>query len=222
MDIKKASIEGRMSDVVSLDELENNRSSYESGPVAVEVSRGNDKFVLPYRQDNTKADRPGVYKVSDEAKFDLIVYPNKSDEEDYQPEVIDFNNTSSMQEYISKREQVRDIEREILTSPDNIFKPHITEDDSPEMRGLKSAIIAKHIDIDKYADRFGVNFPNDKRKMRDDKITLFLLKRMCECLDIDAKLTFSDANPNVPNPMGDPIEVELTSSTIEDEDENQE
>ena len=77
----------------------------------------------------------------------------------------------------------------------------------------KAAVInAKNIDIDKYADRFGENFPNDKRKLKDEKITLFLLKRMAECLDMNVDLIISDKSPNVPNPIGIPIKVSLTGN----------
>ena len=78
-------------------------------------------------------------------------------------------------------------------------------------------IDVQNIDIDKYADRFGENFPNDKRKMKDDKITLFLLKRMAECLDMNVDLIISDKNPNVPNPIGMPIKVSLTGNGDETE-----
>lgn len=42
------------------------------------------------------------------------------------------------------------------------FIPIVSNLDSPEMQRLKSAIIAKHIDLDKYSDRFGENYPNIK------------------------------------------------------------
>lgn len=220
MNFKKTSLEGRMVDVVSLSELENHRDIYSNGSTGVEVNKGNKKYILPYRSDNTKLDKPGVYKISDKAQMDIIVYPEKRNESQYQPEVIDFSNSSSMQDYMSKREKCRDIEREILTSPDNIFKPHIEENDTPEMKGLKKAILAKNIDIDKYADRFGENFPNDKRKMKDNKITLFLLKRMCEGLDMKAELIISDVSPSVPNPIGNPIHIQLTNNNIIEDDED--
>lgn len=220
MDLKRANLEGKMVDVVSLSELENHRNLYSQSPTGVEVDRDGESYILPYRNDNTKLDKPGVYKFSDKGKMDVIVYPNKYNAKDYQPEVVDFSNISSMQDYIDKREKCRDIEREILTSPDNIFKPHIEEDDTPAMKGLKQAIIAKHIDIDKYADRFGENFPNDKRKMKDNKITLFLLTRMCEGLDMDAELVIRDASPNVPNPIGNPIHIKLTNSNVVEEDDS--
>ena len=88
------------------------------------------------------------------------------------------------------------------------------------MKALKQAITAKNIDIDKYADRFGENFPNDKRKLKDEKITLFLLKRMAECLDMNVDLIISDKSPNVPNPIGIPIKVSLTGNLEEVEGGN--
>ena len=53
-------------------------------------------------------------------------------------------------------EKLKTLEREILTSPDkNLTIPEISELDSPAMKGLKKAITAKSINLDKYADRFG-------------------------------------------------------------------
>ena len=191
MDLKKANIEGKLSDVITLEQLQDYRDLYNTGPVAIEVKRedNGETYILPYRSASQKMDKPGVYPVSVKGGIDLIMYPT-----------ID---------------KVRDIERDILTSPDNVFTPHTSESDSPEMRGLKEAIKAKHIDIDKYADRFGENFPNDKRKMKDDKITLFLLKRMCECLDMKAELIISDANPDVPNPIGHSIHIAIAGNVNE-------
>ena len=52
------------------------------------------------------------------------------------------------------------------------------------MRAMKESILAKSIDLDKYKDRFGTNYPNDKRKMKDSDITLNMIERMCKNLDI--------------------------------------
>ena len=102
-------------------------------------------------------------------------------------------------------------EKEILTNPDNIFIPTISEKDSPAMRGLKQAIIEKRIDIDKYQDRFGKeNFPNDKRKFKDTDITMFMMNRMNKALDIKATLILEDKSPDVPNPIGRKISIDLT------------
>ena len=216
MDLKKANIEGKLSDVITLEQLQDYRDLYNTGPVAIEVKRedNGETYILPYRSASQKMDKSGVYPVSVKGGIDLIMYPTKH-KSDYQPEVIDFSNNENIREYYNKIDKVRDIERDILTSPDNVFTPHTSESDSPEMRGLKEAIKAKHIDIDKYADRFGENFPNDKRKMKDDKITLFLLKRMCECLDMKAELIISDANPDVPNPIGHSIHIAIAGNVNE-------
>ena len=158
-------------------------------------------------------DRAGVYELGNVGY--LIKYPDKRIEKEYKPNVIDFNNVTTIQQFIDKQEKVKDVERDILCNPDNIYKPIIGENDSPEMKAIKEAIRAKNIDIDKYADRFGENFPNDKRKLKDDKITLFLLKRMAECLDMNVDLIITDKSPDVPNPIGIPIKVSLTGNSDE-------
>jgi hypothetical protein len=217
MELKKASLEGRLVDVISFDRLKETKELYKdtnySAGVEVETSTG-DKFVLPYRDNmSINAGKPGVYS---EGNIGYIIsYPTEEQAELYKPEVIDFNKTNTIQDFINKQDRIKDVEREILCTPDNIYRPPLKESDSPEMRALKQAIIAKKIDIDKYADRFGENFPNDKRKLKDEKITLFLLKRMGECLDMNIELTITDKNQNVPNPIGIPIKVSLTSNEDE-------
>ena len=218
MDLKKAKIEGSMMDVVSIDKLYNNSELYESGDVAVEVinPKNDEVYFLPYRPNYITKDKPGVYKFGNVGSF--IVFPEKENTE-YQPkdeDIVDFTNINNIQEYMDKQVKARNIEHEILTTPDNIYTPPFKETDTPEMRALKEAITEKHIDIDKYASRFGDNFPNDKRKLKDDSITLFLLKRMCQCLDMKAELTITDVNKEVPNPIGHPIHVSLTVNNNEE------
>ena len=78
------------------------------------------------------------------------------------------------------------------------------------MKAMKEAINLKHIDIDKYEPRFGPNFNNDKRLLKKDSITFRKLKDVCEALDMKATLKLEDANPNVPNPIGKKIAIDLT------------
>lgn len=219
MDLKKASVEGRLVDVVSFEKLEESKELYASAgnPTAVEVKTcTGEQFILPFNDRTTMSnDRAGVYPFGNVGY--IIKYPDKKYKKEYQPDVIDFGDVDSIQGFINKQDRVKDVEREILCSPDNIYKPAIGEHDAPEMKAIKEAIRAKNIDIDKYADRFGENFPNDKRKLKDDKITLFLLKRMAECLDMNVDLIISDKNPNVPNPIGMPIKVSLTGNGEETE-----
>jgi hypothetical protein len=150
----------------------------------------------------------------------MIVYPDEKDKAEYQPEVIDLANSRSMEEYMIKQGKLKDIEKEILTTPDNIFTPHISDEDSPLMKGLKKAVIKKHIDIDKYADGYGENFPNDKRKFKDHDISIKLFERHVDVLGIKAVLVLTDASPDIPNPIVDPIYIPLNYS--EDNSEGEE
>ena len=88
------------------------------------------------------------------------------------------------------------------------------------MRALKMALNAKNIDIDRYAGRFGENFPNDKRQLKNGSATLKIIKRFCDNCDVEAVLTFKDRSPDVPNPMNTEITVSLTDFVYDDEDEN--
>jgi hypothetical protein len=222
MELKKASLEGHLVDVISFEKLKENKELYTTTNTAagieVNTSTG-ESFVLPFKDKGSPInDKAGVYTVGNVGY--LIKYPDKRYKNEYKPDVIDFNETETIQDFINKQEKVKDVEREILCTPNNIYKPPIRETDAPEMKALKQAITAKNIDIDKYADRFGENFPNDKRKLKDEKITLFLLKRMAECLDMNVDLIISDKNPNVPNPIGIPIKVSLTGNFEEVEGGN--
>ena len=211
--MKKSKVEGKILDVVSYDEYTSNPELYANSCTGVELERDGKNYVLPHRSTLYSADRPGIYNMGAINKF---VFPNKDNEENYTQEIIDLSDAENISQLVSKMDKVRDIEREILTSPDNIFQPVITEKDSQIMRGLKEAVISKNIDIDKYSDRFGDNFPNDKRQFKRPEITLFMFERMCEKLDMKAQLIITDKNPDVPNPMGKTIVVDLIS---DDEDE---
>ena len=220
MNFKRSKIEGRMVDVVSIEDLQSNPQLYATGSVAVEVETADKvNYILPYRPNiNIQPGvelRPGVYNLGSVGH--AICYPSSDDAEEYQPEVIDLTSAASMEEFISKQGKLKDIEKEILTTQDDIFRPIITDDDTPEMRALKTAVIQKHIDLDKYADRFGENYPNDKRKFKDSSISLMLLKRFGENLDMNIQIKISDANPNVPNPMGNPVTIQLTTPGVGDD-----
>lgn len=212
MNLKRAKVDGKMCDVINLEELHDNIDLYKSGSVGIQISKDNEQYVLPYKQSIQYTQdtvlRPGVYPLGNIGE--VFVFP-EDDIQYYQPEIIDFSDTKSMEEYLLKQGRLKNIEKEILTTQDNIFKPPVSDNDTPEMKALKLAIAQKNIDIDKYAGRFGENFPNDKRKMKDDKISLLLLKRIGEALDMNIQIKISDANPNVPNPMGNPIVVQLTT-----------
>lgn len=208
MDIKRAKIDDKILDVVSYETYAANPELYQNTNTAVEMEAYGQQYVLPCR--GISDDRPGLYPIGN--TMDIVRRPS-DDMVEYQPQnVIDFSQVSNMADMISKQSQLRNLEEEILTNPDDIFVPLIREDDSPEMVGLKQAVISKNIDLNKYAQRLGSNYANDKRIFKDKKTTLFKMIRICDALDIEVSLTFKDKTSSVPNPMGKEVNVVLNGA----------
>ena len=76
------------------------------------------------------------------------------------------------------------------------------------MIGLKQAVIDKEIDINKYQSRFD-QFSNDRRKFKNHKISLDKFVSIAKSLDMKATVIIEDSSPNVPNPIGHKIVVDL-------------
>lgn len=210
-EIKRLLSEGAK-DIVTFDEYSNCKELYANTKTAIEVEDPNGVLLaLPYR---SKGDgRPGIY---DEGVFSHIVLPEEENSiyvENAQ-NVINLSDSKNVNEYMQKQELLKDLETESLTSPDNIFEPPFLNDDTEEMRGFKEAIKAKGIDIDKYEDRFGKNYPNEKRLMKGSKISIEKLKYIGDRVDMDVYITFKDKNPDVPNPMGIEITKKITSEGL--------
>lgn len=209
--IKKSQINGRIYDVCSLDDYLRYRESYLQGYVAVQM----DGYVLPVVPSLDCTAGVSIPNVTPGSK-PLAVYckqPDQSDPHynDYkESNIIDYSDVNTMAEFVKKQNVVRSLEKDVLTNPDNIFVPKIEQSDSPAMKAIKQAVIDKHIDIDKYEPRFGSNFNNDKRLFNKENISLPMCVRVCNALDIKATLTLENASDDVPNPMKEPITVELT------------
>ena len=202
--MKKAKIDGKIVDIESLEDISKKPTEYPTGYTAIET----DKFILPLRGKNDI--RPGVYIGS---AISRVVEPNEDEISDYSTnEIIDFSDVDNIQEVIEKQEELRSMERTILVNANNIFTPRIRENDSPEMVALKQAVIKKNIDIDNYEPRFGSNYNNDKRLFDKSSITLVKLRSMLKNLDMKGTLIIEDANPDVPNPIGESIVVDITSN----------
>ena len=225
MSKKFALIGGRNMSVFDIDQITQDKSSFieDDQQSAIVVNRGGSDVVLPVRT-GTSFDKPGYY-ISQNNPFGFIRYPETEEEKKmYIPPqecIIDFEKHNNIQDHLEKIESLTGVINQYLETPadgSNVFRPPLSEMDSAEMRGLKQSIIAKNIDMDKYAERFGPNYPNDKRKMKDSSITSFLLKRACKNLDINVDLVFSDAGPNVPNPMGKTITINMVPGISNDID----
>lgn len=203
--IRKAKICDALYDVISYEELIANKEIYMNyvGRVAVDH---NDGLIYPLR--NPTDIRPGCYIMGG-----VIIFkpPYGSEAAFYSAaNVINFSQARNYREIIEAQDKLNKAERSILTTIENVTIPEIGENDTPAMKALKQAIINKHIDLDKYDYRFGVeNYPNDKRLLKRNSITLPKLMTYANALDIAVTMTLEDKSPDVPNPMGNPIVVEL-------------
>lgn len=212
----KAKIGDTIYDVVTYEEYVANRAYLNPAYTAIKHTDG---FLYPIRKNGDF--RPGMY---DSGPMDFFVPPTGSDAGVYSQQcIIDFDKAETFKEIIQCQQKLASEERSILTTINNQYVPEIGENDTPEMQALKQSITDKHIDLDRYEHRFGPNYNNDKRLLKKDSITFGKLRTVCNALDIKASLTLEDASPDVPNPMGRSITVDLTGpgmSVIDNESED--
>lgn len=215
---RRTSVDGKIMDVVTPEEYEQNLELYGNQSTAIEtICPDGQTYILPNRKPTD--DRAGIYQAG-------LVYFIRDPESETEKQmylrdnltIIDYNDVNNVTDFINKQGQLRNIESEILTDIDNVYTPQIDyELDTPEMQALKEAVGRKHCDIDKYAKRFGPNFLNDKRLLRGHSITLNKLIRICDKMDMEVELTIRDAHPDVPNPMEGEIVTKVTSGGNTDE-----
>lgn len=208
--MKKAKIGRRILDVI--DESEFIRRSSLNPDIVASLAEDTaiekDGHVYPVTRQYSK-DVTGVTDLGKVLLYSLTDQDKNADE--YKVEnVIDFENVKSLQESISKQNQLMSAERTILVSPENIFTPVIKEEDTPEMKLLKQAICLKGIDLDNYKRRFGSDYNNDRRLFEQNSITFFKLKRLAEIMDMNVSLSLED-KPGAPNPIGEKLTIQITS-----------
>lgn len=206
MSLEKAKIGDAIYDVIDIEEYYRSPSSYGS----FTAIRAGDGYVYPIR---SKTDnRPGFYPTGG---LDFFKPPTDGESSTYSTQnIINFSEATTLREIIKAQQKLMNDERSILTTIDSVFAPEIQDDDTPEMKAVKTAIIDKHIDLDKYESRFGPNYNNDKRLLRKNSITFGKLRSICDALDMKATIIIEDAAPDVPNPIGRSISAELTSNSI--------
>ena len=208
--MKKAKIGRRILDVIDESEFIR-RSSLNPNIVASlaeDTAIEKDGHVYPVTKQYSK-DVTGVTDLGKVLLYSLTEQDKNADE--YKVEnMIDFENVKSLQESISKQNQLMSAERTILVSPENIFTPVIKEEDTPEMKLLKQAICLKGIDLDNYKQRFGSDYNNDRRLFEQNSITFFKLKRLAEIMDMNVSLSLED-KPGAPNPIGEKLTIQITS-----------
>lgn len=153
----------------------------------------------------TNGNTDGVKVTSNYSK----VYLPSGNEDKYTKEAtnfVDFTNAASMKELLDKNSVASEVERAVLTSPDDITVCKRNESDSPLITILKDAIDKKHIDMHSYQSRFSPNFTNDMRIIDGDDITMKKAISFCQNLDLAMKISIEDKDQNVPNPIGTVLE----------------
>jgi len=209
--VRKGKVLGKMYDVITPEEYSQEPDIYNNNFTAIQK----DNILYPISKTSAK---PGFFVKNQIVSF--FIDPPEEEREQYSADtVIDFTQVSNIKEMIDKSTSLEDIERKILCTPDNIYVPYMDSKDAPEVRGLKEAIEAKHIDLDKYEDRFDGNYNNDRRLLNKNNISLGKYRKISDALDIKVTLILEDKHPNVPNPMGKTITVELTSGGDDSSDE---
>lgn len=203
-------INGRLYEIATLDDYSKNPDAYLNGYTAIDIGQQRVYPVIP-----TTSPNPGImFRPS--SPFSYVRDPDPDDHQYDRENIIDFTDVKSYKEFIEKQNMVRELEKDILTTPDNVYVPPEDVNDTPAMKALKEAVKDKHIDLDKYEPRFGSNYNNDKRIFNKPNISLPMLVRMCNALDIKATLTLEDQamddGSETPNPIGKTITVELTST----------
>lgn len=216
--VTKAAINGQVVDVISTENYFENPDLYKNSSYAMR-SKQNKNILLPIKNEySDNCTIPGIYSLGNVACVEIL--PDEAFEKRYIPDqYISMSNKDDIVDIIKKMDAVKKLDEPFITSPDNITNIPIRDNDQPEMKALKMALNAKNIDIDKYAGRFGENFPNDKRQLKNNNATLKIIKRFCENCDMEAILIFRDKNENVPNPMNKEIMVSLTEPVSDETEE---
>lgn len=211
--VSSAMIKGESYNVLNYEDFCDSKSLWDMGGIAVKEQVGDDTYVLPYRgQYNEKANnQPGIYS-DGSLNFEVLPKKNSDDEENYKNiPVITISSDDDIESILEKENVLSKLAEPWITSPDNITQIVIKDTNDPAMKLLKTSINEKHCDMDKYQSRFGQNYPNDKRQLNNDTVTLKIINRYCENLDMEAILTIRDKNPGVPNPLKRPISISLSS-----------
>jgi len=194
----KAFIEGKIYDVINFNDF--GYVEYRGNSLAINM--GN--CILPLRFTNTIL-KPGIYT---DGIFYFPVYPRDENEAmEYSVQhLARFVDADTFKDVMAAKEKLEKDEYNHLVTSDKVFTPVIdTVNDSPLIIGLKKAVTAKQCDINRYAEKFGPDFNNDRRKFNGHDITASKYASISSNLDIRTTLIIEDMNPNVANPMGEKI-----------------
>ena len=201
---KTAVVDGKLTNVLTEQEYSENYKLYENNQnmyanSAIEVTTKSGDYILPFR--NKTDNLPGIYS---EGFLYFVREPvTEDDREKYKSsniDVTDLRDSKSIEDFMSKTKIIKDMEASTLSGSDDVFIPPLLEED-----------------INKYSQRFGDNFLNDKRIFKTGSVTMNKLISISKNLDMEVELVLRDASDNVPNRMGKEVRVILTGDQYDNE-----
>lgn len=207
MNYKNYMVNGRLTNVISMDEYSKYQDMYSPGSATIEKEKDGKKFYLPIR--SSVENEPGVYPIGNAAAITRFPDENDNTYSDT-TKLVDFSDSKTTKEIMEKQNQFRDLEYEMLCSPGDVLVAPYLPNDTPMMRAFKEAINAKGIVAANYKERMGPNYSNDIRKVKENDITIKMASRMAKNLDEEIIMIIRDKNPDVANPIGREIIVNIT------------
>lgn len=155
----------------------------------------------------------------------VTVFNPPQSEEDKQEyaasKIIDFSKMKDMRENIAAMDELKGSELSRLSTINNVLILPIQEENSVELKAIKTAINMKKIDADSYKAKFpsDSDFNNDMRALKspdNNNISFFKLKRILDAFDMNATLSIRDKKDAV-NPIGEEISVDLATEDTKEE-----
>lgn len=172
-------------------------------------------LILPVHT-TSESDTPGFYF---NGPFYHVVFPSNEEMEEYSDSHLAyFGDAKTFKDVLQAKEKIYEDEFNHLVSNDEVFTPHIDQTkDTPLMFAVKSAIAAKQCNINNYAERFGSDFNNDKRKFNGNSITAGKAESILANTDVRVTLVVQDMTPNVANPIGKTLVFPWIGDGVNDE-----
>lgn len=191
----KAFIDGRIYDVI--DQKDFGYIAYNGDALAVNVG----DYILPVRN-SSQIVKPGIY--FDNVFYRIVMPRDENEALEYSTvHLAYFVSATTFKDVVAAKEKLEQDEFNHLVNSSNIFTPVIDPvNDRALILGLKMAVTDKQCDINRYAEKFGPDFNNDRRKFNGNDITAAKYSSISKNLDIRTTLIIEDMNPNVANPMG--------------------
>lgn len=196
-------------------------------------------FILPFRSaTDYKAGLPGIYGVDPirpgpmftwivPFTFDQFGQIISYDPAYMREAMTDLSDVKSMRDIIAADRKYKQEEFSRLAAGASVTQLIIGTGDAPETAVFKHAINSKHIDMDKYKNRFiGGTYQNNKRMLSrsvdldsendpdntaTNSITIKKMVEMSHALDMNVYIIIDNSDPNVVNPMPGPIMIDVTN-----------